>query len=413
MAIDNNGRLNIRVGRGVSRRDLLKQVTAAASAGALGGLAGCSALQRDEATETQTEVPETQAQTTAAEQTQAQNEETQEPQQEEGEAPPFQIVELIPPPNELDFSSAPPSRDITMVTHDASTSFFVPTIAGLHDAARQLGWNANFTGPTSGFDVQRQVSILESAVASGPDVIATTIADPSAYNDVIQQALDDDIFVVLYNTSALERQALRDEFGRALAFTGQQQVAAGYVCGLTFLDKLPDDASLVTIGTCCPGHSALEARSKGIELAINLNSDIELTNRVNYTGTASEGVSKLENHITANPDLGGIVGTDAFTWFIGEAINNQNAVDDIVGGGFDLTQDTLQFIQDEVLKFTIGQDPYSQGYIPTVQAFEYLDRGMPAKNYDTAAEVIDTENIGFARERSGGWDSLRNWQQNQ
>jgi len=38
---------------------------------------------------------------------------------------------------------------------------------------------------------------------------------------------------------------------------------------------------------------------------------------------------------------------------------------------------------------------------------------MPAKNYDTAAEVIDTENIGFARERSGGWDSLRNWQQNQ
>lgn len=408
MVLGNSGRLNIRVGRGVSRRDLLKQVTAAASAGALGGLAGCQALQRDQGTASPTSV-----QATDAEQTQAQNEADQESQQEEGEAPPFQIVELIPPPTDLDFSEAPPTRDITMVTHDASTSFFVPTIAGLHDAARQLGWNANFTGPTSGFDVERQVSILESTVASGPDVIATTIADPSAYNDVIQDALDNDIYVVLYNTSALDRQQLRDEFGRALAFTGQQQVAAGYVCGLTFLDKLPDDASLVTIGTCCPGHSALEARSEGIELAIKLNSDIELTNRVNYTGTASEGVSALENQITANPDLDGIVGTDAFTWFIGEAINNQNAADRIVGGGFDLTEQTLEFIDQEILKFTIGQDPYSQGYIPTLQAFEYLDRGIPAKNYDTAAEVIDPENIAFARERSGAWDSLRNWQQNQ
>lgn len=406
MVLGNSGRLDIRVGRGVSRRDLMKQVTAAASAGALGGLAGCSALQRGETSPTS-------MQGTDAEQTQAQNEANQEPQQQEDEAPPFQIVELIPPPTELNFSEAPPARDITMVTHDASTSFFVPTIAGLHDAARQLGWNANFTGPTSGFDVQRQVSILESAVSSGPDVIATTIADPSAYNGVIQQALDNDIFVVLYNTAALDRQQLRDQFGRALAFTGQQQVAAGYVCGLTFLDKLPDDAELVTIGTCCPGHSALEARSQGIELAIQLNSDIELTNRVNYTGTASEGVSALENQITANPDLDGIVGTDAFTWFIGEAINNQNATDRIVGGGFDLTEETLDFIEQEVLKFTIGQDPYSQGYIPTVQAFEYLDRGMPAKNYDTAAEVIDTENIEFARERSGAWDSLRNWQQDQ
>ena len=42
--------------------------------------------------------------------------------------------------------------------------------------------------------------------------------------------------------------------------------------------------------------------------------------------------------------------------------------------------------------------------------FQYLDRGIPPKNYPTGAEVIDTENIEFAQERSN-WGTLREWQQ--
>ncbi|WP_225336146.1 sugar ABC transporter substrate-binding protein [Halomicrobium urmianum] len=296
-----------------------------------------------------------------------------------------------------------------MVTHDASTSFFDPTIAGLHDAASQLGWSANFTGPSSGFSVEEQVSILESTVDSGPDVIATTIPDPSAFDNVINRALENDIPVVTYNTLALSRDQMREKYGRALAYTGQDQVAAGYVCGLAMLDRLPDDASLVTPGLSDPGHSALSARADGMEMAIQQNSDIELTDRLNYTGDSNEGISRIENHLTSNPELDGIMGADAFTWFIGNALENQDMTDEVVGGGFDLTTDTLEHINNEVLNYTIGQDPYSQGYMPTMQLFAYMDRGIPPKDYATGAEVIDQSNIEFAMERSGGWGELRNF----
>lgn len=398
MTSDDRDAIDISVGEGIPRRTVMRQLGVAAGLGAFGGLAGCSAIQR------------------GGGQSGGNNNSNggsgNGDQGGSNQAPEYQIVDLVPPPTELNFTREPPQRNITMVTHDASTSFFVPTIAGLHDAARQTGWGANFTGPTSGFDVQQQVSLLESAVDSGPDVIATTIADANSYNNVIQRALDSDIPVVLYNTNAWTREQMRNQFGQGLAYTGQDQVAAGYVCGLTMLDKLPNDANTVTVGLSDPGHSALSARADGMEMAVKQNSNIQVTDRLNYTGDSNEGISRIENHLTSNPDLGGVMGADAFTWFIGEAINNQNATDSVVGGGFDLTEETLQFINDGVLKYTIGQDPYSQGYIPPLQMWEYLDRGIPAKDYPTGAEVIDESNIQFATQRSGGWGALRRWQQN-
>lgn len=393
MPFGSKDRVNIEVGKGVSRRKVLQQMTAA---GAIGGLAGCSALQRNQDGGNGGSDGDSGSSGSMD-------------GGSGGQAPDYQLVELVPPPDPLTFDQEPPERRITMVTHDASTSFFDPTIAGLHDATRQLGWRGNFTGPSSGFDPQEQISILESAVDSGADVIATTITDPSSYDNVINRALENDIPVVLYNTNALTREQMRNKYGRALAYTGQDQVAAGYVCGLSLLDKLPDDASTVTVGMSDPGHSALSARADGTEMAIKQNSDLEITERLNYTGDSNEGISRIENHLVSN-DIDGIAGMDAFTWFIGNALDNQGMAGDVVGGGFDLTSETLKHINNDTLKYTLGQDPYNQGYIPTMQMFAYMDRGMPAKDYATGAEVIDSEIIDFAMERSGAWGTLLQWQ---
>jgi simple sugar transport system substrate-binding protein len=375
----------------------MRQLGAAAGVGALGGLAGCmSILQRDKQGQKN-------GGTDSGNNASGNN-------GGDNEAPPYQIVDLIPPSTKLDFTEKNPERDIVMVTHDASTSFFVPTIAGLHDAAKHVGWNAKFTGPTSGFDVQKQIAILNSVVTTNPAALATSIADADAYDKVIQRALDNDIAIVLYNTNAWTAQQMRKRFGQAFAYTGQNQVGAGYVNGLTMLDKLPDDANKVTVGLSDPGHAALSARAEGMEMAIRQNSDIKLTNRVAYTGQSNKGVSKITNFLTSHPEVDGITGADAFSWFIGDAIKNLNAQDSIVGGGFDLTNPTLQHIKKGNMEYTIGQDPYSQGYIPATQMWMYLERGIPAKDYPTGAEVIDKSNIKFALKRAGGWDALRKQQ---
>jgi ABC-type sugar transport system substrate-binding protein len=385
--------INIELGDGISRRGVLTQLSAAAGVGAFGSLAGCAALQRGD----------------------GQGNNQSEQSQSEGNTkgvPDYKRVELIPPPTTLNFNRKPPARDIAMVTHDASTSFFVPTVAGLHDAARQVGWKATFTGPTSGFDVQKQISILQSLVASGPDVIATSIASETSYINVIKEALSKNITVITYNTNAMSDQQMQKHFGRILPYTGQRNFEAGYVCGLAFLEQLPDDASKVTIGTAAPGQSSLKQRAKGIKLAIQKNSNIKITGVLDYTGQAATGTTKIANHIASHPNLDGIVGTDAFSWFIGKAIKNQNATKSIVGSGFDLPPKTITYIKNGAMDSTIGQDPYSQGYMPTTTSWVYLDRGMPPKDYQTGATIITSKNIDFAAKRASSWSELRKWQRN-
>lgn len=383
---DNDGRISVTVGKGISRRQVMRQLGAIT---AVGGLAGC--LQRNEGNEDGGNGGGGSG--------------------SDGSAPSYQRVDLTPPPTELDFSSDPPERDVTMVCHNAAISFWDPTIGGLHDAASQLGWNATFTGPSGGFSVEEQVNILENVVSSQPDVIVTTVSDTEAYNSVIKDALDNDIPVLTFNTNSLReegRQYMREEFGQALSFVGQDQYSSGYANGMALLDKLPDDASKVTIGLADPAHSGQAARARGAEDAIRQNSDIEITDRVNYTDDSNEGVSRIANHLAANPELDGMAGSDVYSWFIGQAAQEEGMADDMVIGGFDLPQNTLDYIQQGVMDYTTGQDPYSQGYLPVHQAFAYLERGMPPKEILTGAEIVDQETIDFVLERRN-WGELLNY----
>ncbi|WP_217895829.1 substrate-binding domain-containing protein [Natronolimnobius baerhuensis] len=390
MPPDDKSRVNIRLGKGVSRRDIMRQVGAASAVGAAAGLAGCTDLVFQE----DSDDDDSPAGSGGG--------------NGNGDVPDYQLVELIPPPTELDYESEWEEMDVSMVTHDAATSFFDPAIAGLHDAAQQLGWSANFTGPTGGEDVEEQVQILESTVDAGPDVIITTVIDENAYDAVIQEALDNDIVVMLYNTNAWTVDDMQDRFDRTLPYTGQDNYAAGYVVGLEAADRLESDDGQVTIATCCPGHSALGDRADGIEAALENETDVS-TEVLDITDDSNEGITRLEDHITAEEDVIAILGTDAYTWFIAEALEAQGVEDEIMGGGFDLEEPTMEAIENGIMEFTIGQDPYSQGYVPTMLAWLYMERGIPPKDYRTGAEVIDQENIDFALERDD-WSTLMSWQ---
>lgn len=381
MAQDDDNRVSITLNDGVSRREIMKQLgMASAAAGAFGGFAGSvSGNQADG--DGNGDGPD--------------------------QVPEYQEIPLIPPPTELSLDSEWPEREVVTIVHETGSAYWTPVMAGVQDAARQLGWDATFTGPSQ-FDVEEQVSILESTIDSGPDVITTTIADADAYNDAINRALEEDIHVQTFNTNALSRDEMRDVYGRALAFTGQDPLGAGYATGLSAIDRLPDDANLATISTCCPGMAHLEVRTRGMELAFEQESDIELTQRVNHGQDAAQGVSTLENHIVSNPDVDAILGTDAFTSFIGEAINNQNAQDDVVAGGFDLVEASIEQLNQGNLDFLIGDDPYAQGYMPIMQSWMYLERGMPPKDYGTGAEIVTQDTADFVQSRD--WGTLREFQ---
>jgi len=411
MSDDNT--LEIDVGDGLPRRTVMRQIGAASALGALGGLAGCTGDGNGNGGGNGNGNGNGGGNDNDNENGGG-NDNGNGNGGGNGEAPDYQLVEYVPPPPELDYESPGQNLDMVMVTHDASTSFFVPVIAGLHDAARQVGWNARFTGPTSGFDPEKQVDILNSTIDEGPDVLATTIVNKSTFTDAVKRALDNDIHVITYNTNAWNRDEMRERLGRALAFTGQVHVPAGYATGIATLDAIDDTSSgSAVVGISDPGHSALSARAQGIEMAIKQNSQLTVTSKINYGGNSSKGISAVEDFITANPDVKAIVGVDAFSWFIGRAIENQGKSGEIVGGGIDIIQRILEEMQKGNMQVAVGQDAYSQGYVPTNTSWAYMTRGIPPKDYITGAELVTPENVDQVMTRSDNWSTLREWQQSQ
>lgn len=392
---------------GVSRRRLMQQLSAAGLAGGLAGLAGCSALQSDDgSTPTPTDGGGGGGGGGS------------------GDIPPFTRVPLIPPPgaDQMDLSNpTDESRRMDFVTHNGTNQFFTPVIAGMNDALNKLGWEGSFTGP-EGNDQQQQVEILATKASSlegGRDLLATTVLDESSYVDPIIDAIENDIVVAQYNTTvnAWDFDFMMEEFGRPLPYVGQQAFPAGNAVGITAYEKaqeiLGSDTELVVLPCIAvPGHPALQARTDGFVNSIGAQDNVTMLDQLDVSTDVSQATTRVSDAYSANNDINVILGSG----FWGPAaaaslVDNEGLQGEMIVGGFDLPSSTLQGIENGNVTFTVGQDPYSQGFMPVMLGYEYVERGIPMKDYITGVSIIDESNIEFATQRSGSWADLVDYQE--
>jgi simple sugar transport system substrate-binding protein len=83
------------------------------------------------------------------------------------------------------------------------------------------------------------------------------------------------------------------------------------------------------------------------------------------------------------------------TELLGPALAATGLVGKIPGGGFDLTPGTLTAINSGQINFTINQDPYLQGFLPTLYLYLFnLTGGLVAPpDTDTGLSFITKSNV--------------------
>ena len=392
---------------GVSRRNLMKQLGAA---GLVGSFAGCSSLRASD-----TETP--------AEETSSNDDQSSDDSGGGGpQAPKFKRVELVPPPSADQIDNSNPDdgeRRMVLVNQNGENQFWVPCINGLNDALNKLGWKGKMLAP-SGYDETKQVEILNTTIdslQSGRDVIGSTIMGPEAYKKPVKKALDNDIMFFQWNTTHPDwtPQEMRDSFGRVIPYVGQRAYRSGWAVGTTALEKAAEvhgeDAELTMLPTLSvPGHPALENRIRGVKDAFKAADNVTILDTLDISTDIAKGTTRIQNKYNAQ-EFNVLCGC-GFWGPTGAAklVENEGLKDEFVAGGFDLVESVISGIQNGTINFTIGQDPYSQGYMPVMLAYAYMDRGVMPKDYVTGAEVIDESNIDFAAKRSGAWPDLREWQ---
>jgi len=239
-----------------------------------------------------------------------------------------------------------------VITHATAVPFFVPVRKGAEDAGRLVGADVVYTGP-AGFDIQKQVEFMKSAIAQKVDGIACTLPDPTAFNDVVKEAMSKGIPVIAINADA-------PASGR-LAYIGQGNYEAGRSMGEQIVKLLPGGGSVI-LGIHTAGAENLEARIKGVKDVLDAKGGFKY--RVVATGTdlvKAEGL--LASALQADPSVKGMFGVEDITGIaIGNIIERQKLKGKVFGGGFDLVEQILNHIENGVMQFTIDQQPYLQGF---------------------------------------------------
>jgi simple sugar transport system substrate-binding protein len=275
-----------------------------------------------------------------------------------------------------------------VITQGTAAALFVPLRNGAEEAGRLVGADVSYAGP-AGFDIQKQLDFLKSAIAQKVDGIACTLPDATAFNSLVKQALAKGIPVIAVNSDA-------PASGR-LAFIGQDNYEAGRFIGELIVKLLPSGGSVI-LGLHTIEAESLAARIKGLKDALDFKGGFKY--RVVATGTEAGGAEEaLAGAVQADPNVKGVFGVDEISGVAaGNLIERQKLKGRVFGGGFDLAEKILDHIEKGNLQFTVDPQLYFQGFQAVIAL--YLNRmyAVQPAGISAMASVVTAENLKTIRE---------------
>jgi len=286
-----------------------------------------------------------------------------------------------------------PAWQFWFVNHVTTNSFFTPTQYGMADAAALFGLpTPKWTGSANSV-ASEMVSAINSAVAAKAAGIATTLTNSTSFTTPVGNAMSAGIPVVSYNADGnVSASGVPDIGTNRLCYVGQALYTSGQQLGERIKQVVPTPGEIV-IFIATPGQANIQPRYDGAasvlkpagytvsEIATNANTAVEQQNEVAY----------LLGHKTVKGAFAVDAGSTSYL-----AASLKKAGLTIPNGGFDTVPLTLTNIASGATNFTIYQDPYLQGFLPTLYLYLYNISGgtLSPPNTDTGLSFITKSNVG-------------------
>lgn len=269
---------------------------------------------------------------------------------------------------------------IILLTPFVDYGFFGPVKKGAQDAATAMNVQVTFSGTKDG-NVKDLAAQVSQAAADGYDGIALNIIDPVAFDDAVAAAIQKKVPVIAFNVDDSRTPNAR------LAAVGQNMLAAGQAFGRKIAAEVPS-GSHVLLTMHDPNISALEERARGIKEVL-APKGIKWTELITSTNP-EQAVKKVHSALEADRSIKIVISTgSADTEAAGIAIERYFPSGKLLAAGFDLSPDILRLVKAGVIRFTIDQQPYSQGYFSVVALALNARYGLLPTSIDTGATIID------------------------
>ena len=195
------------------------------------------------------------------------------------------------------------SYRLTLIVGVTGDEFYTTMECGAQAAAQELGAELTVQGPEE-FSAAEQTPILNAAIQADPDAILIAPTDRAAMVAPIQSAVNQDIAVVLVDTT-IEKEEI------ALAQISSDNVEGGRQAGEALAKEIGEEGKVLVISVK-PGISTTDQRQQGFEEAIEAYPNIEYLGTEFCNDDPTQAASITTSTLQSNPDLKGIFGANVF-----------------------------------------------------------------------------------------------------
>jgi ribose transport system substrate-binding protein len=263
--------------------------------------------------------------------------------------------------------------------------YYEPCYEGFEAAAEKYGVDVEFVAPQEQ-QLGMQVKVIEDLIARGVDGIALSALDDAGLVTVVDEAMEAGVKVLTFDAEAPSTSAL--------SYIGTDNGAAGYEGGKKMAELMGGTGQIALLQATL-GAVNLNVRAKEFQRAMTeLAPDIEVVAVEEFEGDYAKAVNKVEALLETYPDIKAFFGVSAYgAPAAATVIKEQERAGDIIIGGFDDLQDTLEGIRDGSVAFCLVQKTFNMGWLSVEKLLDAIaDKEIP-ENIDTGILVVDKDNV--------------------
>ncbi|QGH34017.1 substrate-binding domain-containing protein [Gracilibacillus salitolerans] len=187
------------------------------------------------------------------------------------------------------------------IIYPVAHPFFERVTEAAREHAADLGVNVIIDAPKIA-SAEDQVEILQSYIEQQVDGIAIGATDPETITPIINQAVDQGIPVVCFDTDAPK--------SNRYTYIGTDNYLAGLHLGETVAKHLDYKGELI-VSSGLPTMENLRLRIEGLQAVAERYPDLSIKTIAYSNGTAPDTLTNIEEMVDLHPDFDGFVGIDS------------------------------------------------------------------------------------------------------
>ena len=273
--------------------------------------------------------------------------------------------------------------------------FFVATIKGIEDAAKKINPKVEVTSVSADYDLNKQVSQVDSFIAAGVDVIMLNAVDAKAIAPAVKKAQAAGIIVAAFDVSA----------PGADVTVMTNNVKAGEEACQYLVDHTGGKGDYVILNG--PASSSILERVKGCKNVLSQHADIKiLSDDQNAEGSRDGGLKVFQSLLTRFDKIDAVFAINDPTaigaQLAAKQLNRSEFIFTAVDGAPDIEKELASGTS--MIKASASQDPYVMAGQSLTMAADLLAGKKPAEaTVLLDPKLITAENLKDYK----GWTAAR------